>query len=111
MDPTCPAGDGESMDEMHDGVIAAAKEVLTGREPPDRGRGVARLADQGRGDVGIGGRRDRHVAMPSRPGVGSRIGESPKGPVLLGFNETRRNDSTWRGRVVRPPDDPGGQTI
>ena len=81
---------------MRDRVIAAAEEVLAEAESPDCRRHLARLADQGRGHVGARCRRDRRVAMPSRSGVGLSDPCRPAGPLLLGFNETRRSDSSWR---------------
>ena len=111
VDSTYRAGGGESMDEMRDRVIAAAKGVLS-----DANRQIVvvvshvspiKAAVTWALGVDVTAMWRCHLDQASV----SRIGESPKGPVLLGFNETRRNDSTWRGRVVREPDQPGGQTI
>jgi broad specificity phosphatase PhoE len=110
VDPTYRAGGGESMDEMSNRVISAAKEVLadanrqivvvTSHVSPIKAAVTWALGV----DVTVMWRC--HLDQASV----CRIGESPKGPVLLGFNETRRNDTSWRGRVAEP-DRPGGQTI
>ena len=110
VDPTYRAGGGESMQEMRDRVISAAKEVLadanrqivvvTSHVSPIKAAVTWALG------VDVTAMWRCHLDQASV----SRIGESPKGPVLLGFNETRRTDTTWRGRVAEP-DRPGGQTI
>jgi broad specificity phosphatase PhoE len=110
VDPNYRAGGGESMTEMSDRVISAAKEVLadanrhivvvTSHVSPIKAAVTWALGV----DVTVMWRC--HLDQASV----SRIGESPKGPVLLGFNETRRNDTSWRGRVAEP-NRPGGQTI
>ncbi len=110
VDPTYRAGDGESMEAMRDRVISAAKEVLA-----DANRQIVvvtshvspiKAAVTWALDTEVTAMWRCHLDQASV----TRIGESPKGPVLLGFNETRRNDTTWRGRVA-DPDRPGGQTI
>ena len=110
VDPTYRAGGGESMQDMRDRVISAAKEVLadanrqivvvTSHVSPIKAAVTWALG------VDVTAMWRCHLDQASV----SRIGESPKGPVLLGFNETRRTDTTWRGRVA-DPDRPGGQTI
>ena len=110
VDPTYRAGGGESMQEMRDRVISAAKEVLadanrqivvvTSHVSPIKAAVTWALG------VDVTAMWRCHLDQASV----SRIGESPKGPVLLGFNETRRTDTTWRGRVAEP-NRPGGQTI
>jgi broad specificity phosphatase PhoE len=110
VDPTYRAGGGESMEEMRDRVISAAKEVLA-----DANRHIVvvtshvspiKAAVTWALDVEVTAMWRCHLDQASV----TRIGESPKGPVLLAFNETRRTDTTWRGRVAQP-DRPGGQTI
>jgi broad specificity phosphatase PhoE len=110
VDPTYRAGGGESMEEMSDRVVSAAKEVLadanrqivvvTSHVSPIKAAVTWALGV----DVTVMWRC--HLDQASV----CRIGESAKGPVLLGFNETRRHDTSWRGRVA-DPDRPGGQTI
>lgn len=110
VDPTYRAGGGESMAEMSDRVIAAAKEVLadanrqivvvTSHVSPIKAAVTWALG------VDVTAMWRCHLDQASV----SRIVESTKGPVLLGFNETRRSDTSWRGRVAEP-DRPGGQTI
>ncbi len=110
VDATYRAGGGESMEQMRDRVISAAKEVLA-----DANRQIVvvtshvspiKAAVTWALDVDVTAMWRCHLDQASV----TRIGESPKGPVLLGFNETRRHDTTWRGRVA-DPDRPGGQTI
>jgi broad specificity phosphatase PhoE len=110
VDPTYRAGGGESMDEMRARVVTAAKEVLA-----DANRQIVvvtshvspiKAAVTWALDVDVTAMWRCHLDQASV----TRIGESSRGPVLLGFNETRRLDTTWRGRVAEPSR-PGGQTI
>ncbi len=90
------AGGGESLGQMHTRVVAAAEELLAEAETrlivvtthvsPIKAAVTWALGV----DVTIGWRC--HLDQASV----SRILAGPKGPVLLGFNETRRTETSWR---------------
>lgn len=96
IDSAYRAGGGESMDEMRERVVAAAEELLadavdqmivvTTHVTPVKAAVTWALGV----DVTVGWRC--HLDQASV----SRILAGPTGPVLLGFNETRRTETSWR---------------
>jgi broad specificity phosphatase PhoE len=110
VDPTYRAGGGETMTEMSDRVISAAQEVLADAN----GQIVVVISHVSPIKAAVTWALGVDVTVMWRCHLDQasvcRIGESPKGPVLLGFNETRRDDTSWRGKT-RVSDRPGGQTI
>jgi broad specificity phosphatase PhoE len=110
VDPTYRAGGGESMKEMCDRVISAAKEILADAN----GQIVVVISHVSPIKAAVTWALGVDITVMWRCHLDQasvcRIGESPKGPVLLAFNETRRDDTSWRGKT-RAPDRPGGQTI
>jgi broad specificity phosphatase PhoE len=110
VDPTYRAGGGESMKEMCDRVISAAKELLA--DADDQVVVVTTHVSPIKAAVTWALGVDITVMWRCHLDQASvcRIVESPKGPVLLGFNETRRAETSWRRRVGWP-DRPAGQTI
>ena len=96
VDPTYRAGGGESMEAMSKRVVAAAEELIDdARASVDRRR-QSRLTDQGRCGVGARRRCDGWVGDASRSGIRLPNLCGPAGPVLLGYNETRRTQTSWR---------------
>ena len=96
VDPHYRAGGGESMDEMCKRSVAAAEELLadsrdqmivvTSHVSP-----IKAVVSWALGvDVTVGWRFHLDQASVCRILVGST------GPVLLGFNETRRTQTSWR---------------
>ena len=96
VDPHYRAGGGETMDEMHKRSVAAAEELLaesrdqmivvTSHVSPIKAVVAWALGV----DVTVGWRFHLDQASVCRILVGSN------GPVLLGFNETRRTQTSWR---------------
>jgi broad specificity phosphatase PhoE len=96
VDPHYRAGGGESMDEMHKRSVEAAEELLadsrdqmivvTSHVSPIKAVVAWALGV----DVTVGWRFHLDQASVCRILVGSN------GPVLLGFNETRRTQTSWR---------------
>ncbi len=90
------AGGGESLGDMHTRVVAAAEELLAEAETrlivvtthvsPIKAAVTWALGV----DVTVGWRC--HLDQASV----CRILPGPNGPVLLGFNETRRTETSWR---------------
>ena len=95
-DPHYRVGGGETMQEMHDRVVAAAEELLvdardkmivvTSHVSPIKAAVTWALGV----DVNVGWRC--HLDQASV----CRILAGPNGPVLLGYNETRRPDTSWQ---------------
>ena len=89
-------GDGETMAEMHKRVVSAAEELLadsadqlvvvTSHVSPIKAAVTWALGV----DVSVGWRCHLDQASVCRILVG------PSGPILLGYNETRRSDTSWR---------------
>ena len=68
-DPHYRVGGGETLAEMHKRVVSAAEGTARRcRGAVDR-RDLPRLTDQSRGHMGVGGRRDRWVEVPSGSGL------------------------------------------
>lgn len=96
VDPQYRAGGGESMEEMRERVVAAAGDLLadareqtivvTSHVSPIKAAVMWALGV----DLTVGWRC--HLDQASV----CRILAGPKGPVLLGFNETRRSETSWR---------------
>jgi broad specificity phosphatase PhoE len=96
VDPHFRAGGGETMDEMHKRVVSAAEDLLADAEhqmivvtshvSPIKAAVTWALGV----DVTVGWRC--HLDQASV----CRILAGPKGPVLLGYNETRRAETSWR---------------
>ncbi|MEP7204063.1 MAG: histidine phosphatase family protein [Ilumatobacteraceae bacterium] len=96
IDPQYRAGDGESMEQMYQRSVAAAEEliddardkmiVVTSHVTPIKAVVAWALGV----DVTVGWRFHLDQASVSRILVGAN------GPVLLGFNETRRTQTSWR---------------
>jgi broad specificity phosphatase PhoE len=95
-DPHYRVGGGETMAEVHERVVGAAEEVLadaadrmvvvTSHVSPIKAAVTWALGV----DVSVGWRC--HLDQASV----CRIIAGPTGPVLLGYNETRRPDTSWR---------------
>jgi broad specificity phosphatase PhoE len=96
VDPHYRVGGGETMDEMHKRSVAAAEELLvdaqdqmivvTSHVTPIKAVVAWALGV----DVTVGWRFHLDQASVCRIMVG------PHGPVLLTFNETRREQTSWR---------------
>jgi broad specificity phosphatase PhoE len=96
-DPHYRVGGGETMAEMHKRVVAASDElladaasqliVITSHVAPIKAAVTWALGV----DVSVGWRCHLDQASVCRILAGAT------GPVLLGYNETRRTDTSWRG--------------
>jgi broad specificity phosphatase PhoE len=96
VDPHFRVGGGETMDEMHKRVVSAVEDLLpdaedqmivvTSHVSPIKAAVTWALGV----DVTVGWRC--HLDQASV----CRILAGPKGPVLLGYNETRRTETSWR---------------
>jgi broad specificity phosphatase PhoE len=96
-DPHYRVGGGETMAEMHKRVVAAAEDVLadaatqlivvTSHVSPIKAAVTWALGV----DVSVGWRCHLDQASVCRILAGAT------GPILLGYNETRRTDTSWRG--------------
>jgi broad specificity phosphatase PhoE len=96
VDPHFRAGGGETLEEMHKRVVSAAEDLLadaahqmivvTSHVSPIKAAVTWALGV----DVTVGWRCHLDQASVCRILVG------PTGPILLGYNETRRAESSWR---------------